>query len=52
MSNSIFKIVQINMKHLLYTGLSCKVLENLICLEKYLKITQRPSKDLEFYYLL
>ena len=30
---------------------SWKVLENKICLEKYLKNTQRPWKVLEFYHL-
>ena len=34
-----------------YTGLSWKVLENKICLEKYLKNIQRPWKVLEFYHL-
>ena len=38
-------------KVLEYTGLSWKVLENKICLEKYLKNTQRPWKVLEYYYL-
>ena len=38
-------------KVLEYTGLSWKVLENEICLEKYLKNTQRPWKVLEFYHL-
>ena len=38
-------------KVLEYTGLSWKVLENKICLEKYLKNTQRPWKVLEFYRL-
>ena len=33
-------------------GLSWKVLENQICLEKYWKITQKPWKILEFYYFL
>ena len=38
-------------KVLVYTGLSWKVLENKICIEKYLKNTQRPWKVLEFYTL-
>ena len=38
-------------KVLEYTGVSWKILENYICLEKYLKNTQRPWKVLEFYQL-
>ena len=38
-------------KVLEYTRLSWKVLDNKICLEKYLKNTQRPWKVLEFYHL-
>ena len=38
-------------KVLEYTGLSWKVLENKICLKKYLKNTKRSWKVLEFYHL-
>ena len=38
-------------KVLEFRGLPWKVLENKICLQKYLKNTQRPWKVLEFYHL-
>ena len=37
--------------HRIEKYLNIQVLENKICLEKYLKNTQRPSKVLEFYHL-